>query len=1105
MTVVEPPAKRQRTNSFGTLPSPPGDNVDDSITSTTTTTSHDGGVTASPIPRHPTELMTPREDVAQKVAPTEISTKGGRMKSVTIQNFMCHHNLTVALNPHLTFISGANGSGKSAILTAITACLGVSASKTNRATSVKEFVRNGANKATVRILFDNSGPDAYLPDKYGNLLTIERVFTSSGAASYRTLDYQGAKISDKKSEIHNILTQFNIQIDNEFVVLNQDKAREFINATSESELYKLVMQSLLFDETMAYNSNALQACLSAEQDFASKTETLQNLRATIHTLRSQYKRKDERVSLQVEKRSLKAAVAYHRAQQNTDAAATIQAKITELESRAVGFEAEIAKLQSASALEAEQEELTRQRVEIQDLRTEKNQDIRNLDQKCKTIRQAIKDHEKRVQALEKKVSKEKSNIAAHEAELKTIQQDSGSKESKVRTLREVKDKILSLSEFISNVTVDASVDEIARVEAELASLKSQIDAVETRYNDLINRKNNLQRSSNSGLEGYDQNMRSLINTIEANKSKFKNVPIGPLGRYIELTQPEWSPLLEGYFSNLLDAFIVDNQADNDLLMRFIKDARAKCTVYNRRVEAIDLSSRQARSQYPSILDVLNIKEPRITSLLADERSIHSVVLIADRKTASRVAAQNANDNISLVLSRMDPSPTIPHPKNGHRHPRSSNGSGQAVLYASDRPPRMRVGQQFELDSIQSDISNCNAEKQTLNAKARDANHRLQKARDTKRSVESELKSKTAEKRTLEKSKAKIEQELDIELENARITTLEGQIEAAKEEISSLNDSIAVEYVSLETTRESLTQVEANKSKALEESNAYNDRFTSLGLEIKKLEQSQRKSTELVRELEVKVARTRRKVTEITALRDEKDAAANNYKEKAQKLSAHHVELAVSEEDAVQRIVEIDAKLKHIDDVEGIDFDKIQQELTERAKEYNELTLNVEKLDKLGKKLRKEIKARREAYKHLQTQSFNDIRDKFADSMRARGFKAQLLFDDVNRKISMLVDTKQGAERSVTTFSGGEKSFTMVALLLSIWSKSSSSLSILDEYDVFMDNVNRKRALDLILRMMREAGHFAHQYVIISPLDIPLNEEDQKKDDITIFRLDPPTR
>ena len=67
----------------------------------------------------------------------------GIVKSITCRNFMCHSFSEITLGPLINFIIGHNGSGKSAILTAFTICLGGKASSTNRGQSLKSFIKEG--------------------------------------------------------------------------------------------------------------------------------------------------------------------------------------------------------------------------------------------------------------------------------------------------------------------------------------------------------------------------------------------------------------------------------------------------------------------------------------------------------------------------------------------------------------------------------------------------------------------------------------------------------------------------------------------------------------------------------------------------------------------------------------------------------------------------------------------------------------------------------------------------------------------------------------------------------------------------------------------------
>lgn len=72
-----------------------------------------------------------------------VPAEHGILERVECYNFMCHDHFCVELGPLINFIVGKNGSGKSAVLTGITLCLGGKASATNRGQSLKSFIKEG--------------------------------------------------------------------------------------------------------------------------------------------------------------------------------------------------------------------------------------------------------------------------------------------------------------------------------------------------------------------------------------------------------------------------------------------------------------------------------------------------------------------------------------------------------------------------------------------------------------------------------------------------------------------------------------------------------------------------------------------------------------------------------------------------------------------------------------------------------------------------------------------------------------------------------------------------------------------------------------------------
>lgn len=77
-----------------------------------------------------------------------------------------------------------------------------------------------------------------------------------------------------------------------------------------------------------------------------------------------------------------------------------------------------------------------------------------------------------------------------------------------------------------------------------------------------------------------------------------------------------------------------------------------------------------------------------------------------------------------------------------------------------------------------------------------------------------------------------------------------------------------------------------------------------------------------------------------------------------------------------------------------------------------------------------------------------------------------------------ITVKEDTGRQTRTLSGGEKSFSTICLLLSLWDAMGSPIRCLDEFDVFMDQANRDIAMKLIIELARKS--VGRQYILITP-------------------------
>ena len=89
-------------------------------------------------------------------------------------------------------------------------------------------------------------------------------------------------------------------------------------------------------------------------------------------------------------------------------------------------------------------------------------------------------------------------------------------------------------------------------------------------------------------------------------------------------------------------------------------------------------------------------------------------------------------------------------------------------------------------------------------------------------------------------------------------------------------------------------------------------------------------------------------------------------------------------------------------------------------------------------------------------------------------------------------------------SGGERSYTTLALLMSLTNSIDSPFTCMDEFDVFMDLSNRKIAIRMLIEVARKMSN--RQFILLSPLSIDfLKEEKLAGEDVKLHRMRPPDR
>ena len=137
--------------------------------------------------------------------------------------------------------------------------------------------------------------------------------------------------------------------------------------------------------------------------------------------------------------------------------------------------------------------------------------------------------------------------------------------------------------------------------------------------------------------------------------------------------------------------------------------------------------------------------------------------------------------------------------------------------------------------------------------------------------------------------------------------------------------------------------------------------------------------------------------------------------------------------------------------------------------YTEANQNFEWLKDLLVKMIAMEKDREKGFFQVRGSMCRSVMLSFANHLQRRNFQGKLKFKHkaVPPTLDLAVDPiggdpKKTNKRDMKTLSGGEKSYSTISLVLALWSQIQPPFRILDEFDVFMDSLNRRIALDQII-------------------------------------------
>lgn len=1026
--------------------------------------------------------------------------EAGIIERLELRNFMCHDYFELSLGPQLNFIIGRNGSGKSAILTGISVGLGAKAADTSRGSSLKKLIKDGKNTARITIVLKNEGKEAYNPEVFGPKIVIERKLQRQGTNSYSIKTSSLKTVSSKKSLIDKILYNFNITVDNPLALLSQDKAREFLTLTTDHSKYEYFMAGSLINDIlenyhltsrnivevqkkMEIARSHLEVATSKYEETAKvynrfrKSDALRRLLELIHAKIYWFN------VLVIEKKIQKYQTQLTQAKEEIE---VIDQKLREFESKSEKRKENLEKIKEKKYII--DEEINESSTNYEEAKVS----YQNMKMGISEIRNEIEKTNNEIKGLKNDVKKFTDMIDLEKEKIETV--NGSSRDKMLKTIEQTKANIAKL-ESENEKLKSQLINSENNPEEEVISLEREIKDSEQLIRDLKEKQRQMLSFQGDKYSAWGVNVSKAIKHIKS-YNNWHRQPIGPLGSYIEVKEEfsDWKDLINTALGKTLDSFLVCDEHDRRVLSDILKRYRLNKNIITRNFERFSYEGGIPEG-LTTFLDVLKFSDENVFFTLIDANSIEKNVITDNRSETRKLINQRNVLNVFSLLNN----------RSGQRSSGDNNSFRvDPIYYRINEPLKLSTASLMDKKDIQRTEEQIDNEIMKLNKLKSRHGTCVEKRKKQQEQVKLEISQTQLNIRQANDEVYRLENAFHDDGDLAKIEGLKVQIQESQDQIShkesvlrSLKEDLASEHSNFVLEKSKLSEAKSNLQNLIKSQEQLSKMIsdsevegTVILSEIRHYEMRKDKRLEIVKMCEEKIMKGNEKLASLIQEAETKCPRG---------------QVVISESDTSESITteyeNAQLAVKEAEKSIGLSYEEIQTKLLEDKEKKEACEVKLTNLESIYASLARDLNSR---FNYLHTtilKSTNEASASFERSLALRGFKGDLKFDFKEKTLKMLVQTKGDLKkRSVESLSGGEKSFSQIALLLAIWKVMDSKIRGLDEFDVFMDAVNRTISIKLLLSELRQ--YSKSQAIFITPQDIMMVGNLDGKD-IKIHRMNDP--
>ncbi|CAH7690117.1 hypothetical protein PPACK8108_LOCUS25362 [Phakopsora pachyrhizi] len=992
---------------------------------------------------------------------------------------MCHNYQEVVLGPQANFIIGNNGSGKSAVLTAITLVLGAKARATNRAGSLSSFIKEGETRAEITLHLTNRGDEAFKREIYGDEIIIQRVL-SKESSGYKIKGSRDNKIiSTKKETLQAILDHFMIQADNPLNVLNQDAAKKFLNASTSKEKYELFIRGTqlqqLTDEYEEINANLVLSKNLLDR----KRQDLEELHVIAKNSAKILKEVKDASQAQGKITQLKRELAWVYVGEAEEAQASAS-EIVEAEERVlVKYNASIAATNEKLAKNREEsskieaEKASRNDDLLESRRVDLNRTIKQMSDQIKSLNAEIRETNATVTRLDGQIHAQQKEIDAENA--KSLRNTTSSRQQSIDRVKELRIEIETIEGSLKDIQDNLGrINESGR-EANMRckAVDADLQSIDKEIRQLHNTIQQTENAQSNRLHAYGQNAQKLRQAID-NERSWSEIPLGPLGMHIQLKENIWAPVLEIALGTSLNSYLVTNRNDEQKLRSLMSRCNCTLPIIRTNRELFDYSRGEPAPEHRTILRVLDIDDEFVKRALINDARIEKSILVHHRTDGEPIMTGPGNSRFNIDTC---------YTKDCYRVGNAAGTRQVTALRPYKGAPRISADQasfirerrlemeelenrkerlKGDLSAAQSERSHSSNELQKLKKEEQRLRERLKNAEFSKSSIEDEIhQNASSNVAALEDMKKDLEEEKRLSLEQA-------------EELFRQKEEIAKDVNPVKTERDAI-QLKLDNRRMEDE--AINQLLTekvtehvALNSDLRHYLASLAKHTQTIANAKEDLQRKSDQLRDII--------------EQAKKLCGseeriHTKRLKKKVICELKYFIEIvkSAKKTHANNL-----DQIKVMYITDSSNFLSAQKQIKEQENSIKMINRSLDLRKERWLRFRGHIASRAKMMFIKFLSRRGYTGRLIFNHADQRLRVEINRfksiKNEKSKDMQGLSGGEKAFLTVSFLITLWDATNCPIRCLDEFDAFMDEVNRKIAI----QMMVESSHKSSkiQCILVTP-------------------------